>query len=113
MDVLLYDLYNKKDSNGKLLYSTIDRKITNPYSIISSAAVLSPETRVLFPYNGEGALIQAELLPLPTYRFNPYRMEFSNNGGTSVLRLNVKTDNAKLFHQKSTRINIYKAIRLQ
>ena len=52
-DVLLMT-YTIKDSNGKLLYSTIDRKITNPYSIISSAAVLSPETRVLFPYNGEG-----------------------------------------------------------
>ena len=51
-DVLLMT-YTIKDSKGKLLYSTVDRKIASPYSIISSAAVLSPEKRVLFQYDGE------------------------------------------------------------
>jgi len=51
-DVLLMT-YTIKDAKGKLLYSTIDRGITSTYSIISSAAVLSPEKRVLFKYDGE------------------------------------------------------------
>ncbi|KUY30951.1 DUF6705 family protein [Elizabethkingia ursingii] len=51
-DVLLMT-YTIKDSKGKLLYSTINRKITSPYSIISSAAVLLPVTKVLFKYDGE------------------------------------------------------------
>ncbi|WP_407482023.1 DUF6705 family protein [Elizabethkingia meningoseptica] len=51
-DVLLMT-YTIKDAKGKLLYSTLDRKIISPYSIISSAAVLSPEKRVLFQYEGE------------------------------------------------------------
>ncbi|MCT3760817.1 DUF6705 family protein [Elizabethkingia anophelis] len=51
-DVLLMT-YTIKDSKGKLLYSTTDREIASPYSIISSAAVLSPVKKVLFIYDGE------------------------------------------------------------
>ncbi|WP_407509264.1 hypothetical protein [Elizabethkingia anophelis] len=44
-DVLLMT-YTIKDPKGKLLYSTTDREIASPYSIISSAAVLSPVKKV-------------------------------------------------------------------
>lgn len=96
MDVLLMT-YTIKDSNGKLLYSTIDRKITNPYSIISSAAVLSPETRVLFPYNGEGCPDTGGTIALTDIDSTHIEWSFLIMANVGPKVECKKTDNAKLF----------------
>ena len=65
--------YTIKDSRGKLLYSTVDRKITSPYSIISSAAVLSPEKEYCLNMM-EKNVQQLMDLSFYLYRFNAYTM---------------------------------------
>ena len=57
--------YTIKDPKGKLLYSTVDRKIASPYSIISSAAVLSPEKECYFNMMEKNVQIQTEESFLP------------------------------------------------
>ncbi|HAT3991489.1 TPA: hypothetical protein I9Y78_001521 [Elizabethkingia anophelis] len=95
-DVLLMT-YTIKDPKGKLLYSTVDRKIASPYSIISSAAVLSPEKRVLFQYDGEECPNTNGGIFLTYIDSTHIQWELKlicRLGNTTVCK---KTDNAKLF----------------